>query len=410
MNPFIAAFPVLRVAGVGRLWVALAALAIAAEVGRFAALWLTADVAPEWVGFVVTVESSMMLAALLMGSRWTKGRPLGGVLLVACGIELLGTAFLGVSPLLGVFGVLFAVAVIAVGRGQADPTVQAILPVLVTDRSGLAQAGGLIDGTRRAARMLGPALCGFLLLAVPVMGLVPVAASMILGGILLILPLRGIPAEGESSAAPMREVAIWAVCHREVPVVLLCSFIQNWVWVFGPVVGWVVVLEQDLGAPAGAAVYAQLIAAYGLTNIAANLILARRGRVPSATLAFASFSLFGFGIMGVGFGMAASAPLTVLIILAMVAGAGAPAFDLRLALLLQLEAPGGLVSAAFRLRQAAAFIGILSAGAVTSLLVSITGGAALVIIAGAVSVAATGITYVIVKIRSSGQTPGASTI
>lgn len=370
---------------IARLWAALALSGVAAELFAVAVLWLAAARTPELVALLPGVWAVVLLAATLGGERLARGIGLRRVLVVAILAEGAAMLLPAVAGVAAMWPLLLSVAAVACARAQADPTIQAALPRLAVEPLALLRANGLIDGTHRLARLVGPALVPALLLVVPLEGLAPVAAAIAIAAALV---LRGLPPLGVQRAAPGTSAGLRAAsravrAHPALPVMLALSTATNLLWVLGPVLGWTLMLKDAVGAEAGPGLYGLMIAAYSITNLAANLAVASRPVPPSFTLAYGLLLLYGLGTTGSGILVSLGADAwPALLLAAAVAGAGAPAKDLLLAVRMQRDLPVDLVGPAFRLRTALALAGWLAGSIAAPLLLAAMAPAALVAVSG----------------------------
>jgi hypothetical protein len=388
-------FSALSNPGLRALWGGFAALAVSQELFRIAALWLAAANAPEAAPWVTATQSAVSFAAVLGGVAIGGGWSLRRILVAAAAAEAVAT----LSLLLAAGGdgppalapILLAVAAATFAHAQMEPSLQAALPRIARDGTELLRGNGLLDGTRRIARLVGPGLSAALLLALPVAGLVPVAGALCALAALAFLRLPPLGEDAGGGVArgwsALAEALRLIVGDPGLRVQMVLSIAMNVVWVAGPVLGWTLLLEDRFGAEDGAARYGALIAAYAVSNIAVNLWAASRRAAPSLRAAVAAQGLFGVGIAAVGLGGLLGLPWPALLAGAAVAGAGPPMFDLRLAWTLQTSLPRPLVGPGFRLRIAWAWGAMLLGSGISGLAPALPDPALLPLAAGGAAVA-----------------------
>ena len=323
--------------------------------------WIATEAFGAAAGYLVALGPLVLLATLVFGGRVADGVPPGRAMIAADLVR--AAALLGVvaawsrqgSP--PAAGLVLAVAALGAGQAVFRPALQAVLPALVPDRALLPAANALLDGTERLARLLGPALAGLLSALLPLRHLLTLdAVTFLLSAATLWLiqrrhpipVLHGLPPGGmlTSMAQGVRALRV----HGLLGYVLATSGLLNGAWYATFFLVLPLLLQRSSLALSS---YGLVISAYGLTNLAANLVIgsrpmpARPGR-----------QMF-WGNLCLGLGMASLAAIAatglapgVLLLAAMassgLAAIGGPMQDIPMAVLRQTDLARADVPAATR--------------------------------------------------------------
>jgi hypothetical protein len=203
-----------------------------------------------------------------------------------------------VAVVLGAFTVLF------------QPALQSSLPSLVHGPEDLHATNALIDATARIARAVGPGLAGALAARIALrhfFTLDAVSFAVSAGAFFSLGGRFAWPAAGGRHDAPrgiVREAAVALSYVRDTPPVawaFAALFGVNLAWACAFAVGAPLFAARVLGEDVGA--YGFLIAAYGVGNIASNLVL---GSIPMRRPLRTIF--VGKLVHGLGFVVLAAAP------------------------------------------------------------------------------------------------------
>ena len=329
-----------------------------------AVMWTAAKLAGGAAGLVAASESGAALAFAALGGviadrfdrRWAMvvagiGRALAvGVLaLLALRGELGMVPLVAIAMVLGIFAAVFT------------PSLRASVPALVNDATGdrpatdgdLQATNGLIDATRRFARALGPAMAGSLAALVSIAHFFTIDALSFVASAAAVFSLgphfrwkgeglrtgRGARGVFSDLGESFRLVAE----HPRVAWAFAGLFVTNATWAAGFYVGAVLLASRTLGS--SLAGYGFLVGAYGVGNVAGNLILGNT-RIEKKTTAVFLSNL----VLGAGFLVLASAPsLRVAMLGAALAAVGGPMGELPLIALLQTEFPSRQAGRVFSL-------------------------------------------------------------
>ena len=274
-------------------------------------------------------------------------------------------------------GLVLTVAALGAGQAVFRPALQAVLPALVPDRTLLPAANALLDGTERLARLLGPALAGLLSALLPLKHLLTLdAVTFLLSAAALWLiqrqqtipALHGLPPGGMLASMAQGVRALQR--HGLLGYVLATSGMLNGAW-YATFFLILPLLLQHSGL--ALSWYGLVISAYGLTNLAANVVVGSRPMpVQPGRLIFGGNLCLASGMALLAVTAAAGLPPALLLPAAMAASGlaaiGGPMQDIPVAVLRQTELARADVPAATRAMMVSSQGGQLAGVLVTPLL------------------------------------------
>jgi DHA3 family macrolide efflux protein-like MFS transporter len=290
---------------IASLWGAQLLSATGAEFYMVAVIWIASSLIGREAGYI----SGMQAAALFVGSlfggivtdRWRHSATMIAVSLIRAILLLvlsLASAFDAMSlPLLAI-----TAGCVALATAVYDPALQASLPILAPEPAKRHAVNGLFDATRRMARIIGPSLIAL------VNGLVPIgqfftitAAAFMLSALGVNRGLKGMnipaPATGRGSAAldAVSGGALAVRRHRLMYYALFADFVGSAAWSMGLLLGMALYLRAT--SASSLTDYGLMMTAYGIGNLAANIVLA--GRCPKRPLLWLVTAklTFGLGVM-----------------------------------------------------------------------------------------------------------------
>jgi MFS family permease len=334
------------------LWTGLLLSAIGDSFYGIALMWIGVRAVGSAVGLVAAAQHAATLVFGLFGGvladRWDRRRTMIGadlaraaaVVTLPLGAWLAGgddvvrlPHLVAVAVVLGVFTVLFT------------PALQASLPVLTEGPDDLHAANALVDVTARIARAVAPGLAGVLAARIALTHFFTLDAVSFMISALAVFSLgarfawRAPRAEGTAHAGPRslaRELAAaFAYVRESAPVswTMVALFGVNFAWASAFAVGAPLFADRVLRSDVGA--YGFIVAAYGLGNIASNVVLGSTRLGKPLTLLF-----LGKAVLGLGFFVLSVAPnLPVAMAGAAIAAVGGPMGDLSVLAMLQGDAP-----------------------------------------------------------------------
>lgn len=380
------------------LWASQVFSALGDQLYDIAVLWIAVKVAGSGAGIVAAAEVGTTLLFGLLGGvyadRWNRR-----VTLIV--VDLLRAVAVMLLPLLSLLGILqlwhlIVVAVLVGSLGALfDPTMQASLPVLAEDTKALQALNALMDVTRRLARIIGPGVAGVLVLLLPLPHFFTLDALTFGASALVIFSLGRrflgpslIQRQGSENSRKgiFREIggALRLVsAHTALAWGIISSGISNLAWSIAFVVGIPLLVAHGLGGNIG--IYGFIVAAYGVGNVASNLV------VGSLTIRRRVATIFaGRLIFGAGFALIAFAPsLWVVLLGAVVAAVGGPMGDLLVLTMIQTDLPSNQIGKVYSLRMTVANLGALL-GSLLSVLLFASLNISTVIVLCAIVVIATG--------------------
>ncbi|MDQ6660473.1 MAG: MFS transporter [Chloroflexota bacterium] len=356
---------VLRIRHLAILWLSQVFSAMGDYFYEIAVIWIAIKTVGSGAGIVAAAESGAMLVFGLLGGvyadRWNRRKTMITVdVLRACTVLSLPIVA-EVAPIQLWHLILIA---IIVGSLSAlfDPALQASLPALTEDTQTLQATNGLMDVTRRLARILGPGMAGVLIAFLPLTHFFTIDAISFGVSALAVFSLgrhfawkpvpmqqriAGIRGIWTEIAGAMRLVR----AHRPLLWALVINGIINMLWSAAFTVGVPLLADRVLKGNVGA--YGLIIAAYGVGNVISNLI------VGSFTIRHRMVMVFtGKVIVGVGFILMASATtLPIALLGSAIAAIGGPMGDIVMVTMIQTDLPPGQLGKVYSLRMLMASIG-----------------------------------------------------
>lgn len=327
---------------VALIWAGLLVSATGDQFYQIALIWVAADLAGSEAGFLTAAQALCVCAVGLLSGvmvdRWDNRR----TMMAAEGLRML--AMLAI-PLLYALGWLAMWQLYVVGiaasafRAFYHPALQASLPLLVTEPDLRHATNSLLDGTRRFARILGAGMIGTVALILPAEQFFLIAAAACLFTVLSVMPLgrafgTAPPAVRASTglrgiASDFMEVSRLVARNRALNWSLAGSTFGNAAWVLVYTLGLVLHVQAVLPGQIGA--YGTIMAAYGVGNVAATIVV---GSLPQHLLPrvmFASRLFYGGGIV-----LIALAPdVTWMAVAAAISSCGGPMNDIPFLALMQ---------------------------------------------------------------------------
>jgi DHA3 family macrolide efflux protein-like MFS transporter len=348
---------VLRLRHLGLLWLSQVLSAMGDYFYTIAVLWIAVKMVGGGAGIVAAAETvSGLLFGLLGGvyaDRWNRRKTMMAVDV----LRALAVATLPVVARLGAIQLwyLVVVAVIVGSLGALfNPALQASLPALTGDKQTLQATNGLMDVTRRLARMLGPSLAAVLIAFMPLtqfftLDAVSFGISALtvfsLGSRYAWKPVRskeivrgvgGILKEitGAIHLVRMHKPLFWA---------LISDGLMSVVWGVAFIVG--VPLLADRVLHSGVVAYGLIVGAYGVGNVASNLVIG------TLTIRRRTMMLFiGKVFLGAGFLLLAnSVNLWMALLCAAFAAIGGPMGDIIMVTMMQTDLPADQTGKVFSL-------------------------------------------------------------
>ncbi len=356
---------VLRTRHLAILWLSQVLSAMGDYLYEIAVLWIAVKSVGSGAGIVAAAEAGSMLIFGLLGGvyadRWDRQK----VMVVADTVRAIAVSVL---PILALHGLLqlwhLVIVAIIIGSLSSlfDPALQACLPVLTPDMQTLQATNGLMDTTRRLARILGPGTAGLLIALLPLPHFFTLDAVSFGLSALAVLSLgrhylwkpapnetlqrgvRGILAE---IAGAMRLVHN----HRPLAWAIGANSFINFLWSAAFTVGVPLFTYRVLGANVGA--YGLIVGAYGVGNVISNVVIG------SLTIRHRVATIFvGKVILGGGFLLLAFAhSLWVALLGSALAAVGGPMGDIMTIVIMQTDLPANQLGKVFSLRMILASAG-----------------------------------------------------
>jgi DHA3 family macrolide efflux protein-like MFS transporter len=347
------------------LWFSQLLSAVGDQLYEIAVVWLAVQLVSSEAGFVLSAGALSRLVLGLVGGvyadRWDRRKTMLTVDLMRCGVVLT----LPMALLLGPLSIWhLAAATTALGGLSAlfDPALQASLPTVVENTHTLQAMNGLMDATRRLARIFGPGLAGVLVALMPIPQLFTVDALTFGVSAYALVSLRQhFPRHARATCSPFRRSnPVFSDLFGAVQLTMahhpfLWSVIGNsltaltWSAVF--TVGLALFVHAAFDASVEA--YGWIVAAYGVGNVLSNLVISNL-RIQRRALMY----FLGKIVVGAGFlSLAYASTLPVAMLSAGVAAIGGPMGDVPLLITIQRDFPAHHVGKIYSLRMMVSGIG-----------------------------------------------------
>ncbi len=347
--------------GLTWLWLATLAAVFAKELYNLAFTWLAVGLIGEDAAYIVAASYLVGLMVSLFAGIWVDQWDLQRTMVASAVARGAIVLTLPLAVGLGIGAPLWLVSLVALAFAGFvplfEPALQACVPRLATTPTLLNASNGLIDSTRRFARISAPGLVGVLAAVVPLVHVFTVSAALLGMTAATIIALRPyLPPAGTPAARPdgwRRRVvdalvAGWQTTQGNALVrfVLVSTGFNNAAWTVAFTIGLALLVRLKVADDLGA--YALVIAAYGAGNVAASLVV---GNIAVERKARVMFT--GRLVVGAGFVALAFAPSTPwMMAAAAFAACGGPMNELQATALIQTSFPIQATARIFRLRMA----------------------------------------------------------
>jgi MFS family permease len=336
------------------LWGGQVLSAIGDEIYRVALVWLAIELVGDRAGYLGAVQSASLLIFGVLGGawadRWDHRRTMIGVDTVR-GIAVLVPPVFALFHPLSVW-VLVPVAIVVSSLGAFfDPALQAAVPELAHELELRQATTGLLDATRRVARVVGPGLVALLNRFLPLIQFFTLdAVSFAFSAVSVAALHQELPAREPAPKRPGAIARNLLESYRLLrghdllffAIVFGCGVTWS-MWGLGMSVGLGLLLHQRMPTQVGA--FGLILASYGLGNLLSNLVVGSLPiRRPERTL------FVGLMVVGAGLTAMALAPsLPAMAVAAACAAIGGPMDDLSLLSVLQSAFRGNEIARIYRL-------------------------------------------------------------
>jgi len=377
---------------IASLWVGQVLAATGAEFYAVAVVWVAADLIGQDAGYLSALQAGGLLAGSLFGGvvtdRWRHGTTMIAADLARAALVLV----LSVAGLFHAMSLPLLVAIagsVSLITASFDPSLQATLPSLASDPVLRHATNGLFDATKRMARIVGPSLIAVVNGILPTAQFFTVtAATFLLSALAVRAVTRRLPVEpvhrAEAGVAAILDSVVGGFrALRGHPVVifgLLSGLIANGTWAIGYLLGMVLYLRQTSDDPLTS--YGLMMMAYGIGNMATNLILASMGPGRPAVRLVISRIVFGVGILLLPLGHGQ----VWLMAVAGLAAINGPLGDLAMLHLLQTCFPPHRLAQVWRTSMCVAFAGMFLAYLAAPALFGLFGVGPTIVASGVASV------------------------
>lgn len=369
----------LRRRSIGLLWSGLALSAIGDQLYTVALSWIAVDIFGPSAGYITAVKSAIILAVLFFGGAmsdgWDRRRTMIGADLCRFAALVLVVVVWMIEGQPDAWVLALAVAILAAGEALFLPALQTILPQLIANEPGLlAGTNALLDATNRLARLLGP---GLIALAGAIIAPIHFFTANAVSFLLSAAAIAALPLSASQPALPVSTerkhpfaslLYGYRAMHREPLLGFLLdsnAFIGGaWYVAFFLAVPLIISSQFDASLTTGFGLYGLVIAAFGVSNLIANLIVGNRSMPEQpARMIFMGVSATGTGILLMALATLAPMPdhwrLTAFVLASGLSGFGGPFKDVAFATLRQTLLPSADIAPATRAYIVTTHVGML---------------------------------------------------
>lgn len=359
---------------IASIWAGLLVSATGDQFYQIALIWIAASLVGSEAGYVTATQALAVCGVGLLSGvlvdRWDNRRTMIGAELVRMA-ALLSVPIAFALGWLGMAQLYLVAFAAAASRTFYQPALQASLPVLVPDTDLRLATNGLLDATRRFARILGAGMIGTVALLLPAEHFFVIAALTCLVPILAVAPLRaafGLTPQVIRGASGLRgfgvefvEVSRQIARHRPLMWSLAGSTLGNGVWNIVFILGLVLHVQAVLPGEIGA--YGYIMAAYGVGNVAATLVVGSVRRVSLERIMLASRIFYGGGIVA----LALAPDVATLSLAAAFASFGGPMNDIPFLALMQRHFAARQIGRVYAFRLVVDSVGLLAGSVIAAL-------------------------------------------
>jgi MFS transporter, DHA3 family, macrolide efflux protein len=375
------------------LWVGQLLAATGSEFYMVAVVWIAADFVGRDAGYVSAFQAAALLVGSLFGGILTDRWRHGATMIAA---DFLRAALMLLLSIAGLLQLVTLPLLVAVAGGVAlltsafDPALQATLPAIAAHPELRHATNGLFDATKRMARILGPSMIAL------VNGFLPKAqfftvtgVTFLLSGLAVRASALGWPRESRQGRATGAAAVLDGLVgglrmvrgHAVVIYGIVANLVGNLTWAMGILLGMMLHLRETSADPLTD--YGLMMTAYGLGNLATNLVLASVKPHQPASWLIASKLIFGSGVF-----LLPIAPDRVwLMLIAAFAATNGPLENLAMLHLMQTRFQPQRIAQIYRLQMCAIFSGVLVAYLISPSLFGWFGLAPVIMAGGAATLA-----------------------
>lgn len=361
------------------LWSSQVLAATGDEFFRIAIVWIAAGLIGADAGYLSGAQFLASLtfsfAAGLVADRWNRRRLLAGSELARAAIAL-AVPLIAFAGTLSIWHLLFVAVAVTGLRSFVLTGTLAALPALSLNHEELYATNGLLDGVRRLARIVGPALVGIVAAIVPVPHLLTITAGTFLASAaafwVLGDRLGGGRRNGGMSRRGLRrllmQLAVTArAVHRNALMrwSLLTLMITDIAWTTVFTLGLVLHIQRTMPGEIGA--YGAVLAAYGVGNLGMNVLVASMRVRRFGLVMFGGRVLYGVGIVLMGL----APDLSLMMLAAAVSAFGGPMNDVPFLTLMQRDFPASQHGRVYSMRIFADSAGLLVGAVISSELLAV---------------------------------------
>jgi DHA3 family macrolide efflux protein-like MFS transporter len=229
-----------------RIWFGQLLAAVGTQLYSVALLWTAVGVLGAGAGYLAMLQAAAVLVGSLLGGVLTDGWHPRVTMIAADAVRAAAVLALPVAQMLGGVSsslLIWVAFVVGLMTGSFEPTLQAALTHLASDRGLRHAANGLFDATRRLARIAGPALVFLVHQTVPAIYFFVVTATTYAASAAAVAAaaIAGPTPDPAGAARPIEAVVAGFRAMRGRPLLiyaLATSAIANVAWAGGYLLAW----------------------------------------------------------------------------------------------------------------------------------------------------------------------------
>lgn len=337
------------------IWSGQVFSAVGDEIHKVALVWLAAGLIGKNTGYLSAIQAASIFFFSLVGGavadNWDHRRTM-----IAADV-LRGLAVLAIPISIIYWGpslpVIAAASIVVSGlTAFFDPALKGYLPQLLRDRETLHAANGLMETTGRLGRVFGPGIVGLINNAISVVHFFYLDALSFFVSAWAISRAPRSDNEHKSHAHSFTWASATKGIRSGVDAIKGDRLVQFLTYSNGPVnASWYIVFPLTLGLylhdrmPENIGALGLIVSAYGLGNVASNLIVANFPLTNAVPWGFAGRLLVGAGFLG----LAAAPTLPWMMASAALSATGGPMTDLSFLAVVQRSYDSRAIAKIFRL-------------------------------------------------------------
>lgn len=289
------------------LWGGQVFSAMGDEVYGIALVWYATSLLATDAGYISALQAGSMFLFGLVGGVWADHYDHRRVMIVSDvlrGIAVLLLPIAAYFDLLNIWPVIVVAIVVSSLTAFFNPALAALVPELIRDKALLQATNGLMETTGRLARIIGPGLVGLLSRQIPLIHYFTIDAFSFFVSAASISRVKIDPLLGPPEHVPLSLKATLLAGYRlaksqsVLKYTVYSGALAGAAWIFVVPLGMTLLLRERLPTNIGGLGF--LIMAYGVGNVASNIVIANFYFQHPERWIFSGRLLAGVGIVVLG--------------------------------------------------------------------------------------------------------------